>query len=260
MKGTFSYRNQNPFDIFLPVGQLNSFSPGKTDRGQPSQFFAGLNKAAFSAMVESGVTWSLPGTSSTLSEKTPQCACTTTSNETSKVEILTLSKELLELAYKAADTLDRASRQSMNKLDKEERNRLKDLLNRSGKRMIDTFAEIEVTLSTQIPKSSTACAELQADCRIVDDGPAIDSIRQRYDLIVSMINRLTTRAGFIEENDTRRYREMRKKAANIAEQAVTVLTQVPRFREVCGESSATVKMKVVPKPILRQKDKRASTK
>jgi hypothetical protein len=70
----FGYDNQNGFEVPLPIGQYNKFSPGAQDRGQPNKFFSGVVKTAF--MVDfSGqdLTWQLAAQSATASEHSKPC-------------------------------------------------------------------------------------------------------------------------------------------------------------------------------------------
>jgi hypothetical protein len=70
----FGYDNQNGFEVPLPIGQFNKFSPGAQDRGQPNKFFSGVVKTAF--MVDFSrqeLTWQLAAQSATASEHSKPC-------------------------------------------------------------------------------------------------------------------------------------------------------------------------------------------
>jgi hypothetical protein len=236
-KAILGWLNQNEFDIIIPIGSLNLFTPGASDRSQPNRFFIGLNKSAFSVPYESALSWKLPGYSLDLSQSVKECECSTTDNTQAKTQILSLAADFLAVAYEAAETLERASKDRVKALNREERGRLKELLQRSRERAVAEFKQIELTLISHIPKTSTACPQVLDGCRTVDDLPVIQSIRNRYYVIQSMINRLIARAGFITEQDTRRFKDIRKRAEISAKKAFESLNTIQRFRTVCGNSA-----------------------
>lgn len=64
----FGYLNPNSFEVVIPVGPDNNFSPEPEDRGQPTLFRPGLNLNAFSVTQNGGtLTWNLSGLKATVS-------------------------------------------------------------------------------------------------------------------------------------------------------------------------------------------------
>lgn len=64
----FGYLNPNFFDVVIPLGPNNRFSPAPEDRGQPTRFQPGLRLNVFSATQSGGsLTWNLNGLKATAS-------------------------------------------------------------------------------------------------------------------------------------------------------------------------------------------------
>ena len=62
----FGYLNQSKVDIYIPIGERNSFSPAPIERGQPEIFASGRSpaypQAAFSTPFSEGLLiWTLDG-------------------------------------------------------------------------------------------------------------------------------------------------------------------------------------------------------
>jgi hypothetical protein len=74
----FGYENENAYNVTIPVGPDNMFTPSPQDRGQPSLFESGITPeypdTAFSVDFDaSSLTWTLDGQTSTASSSSPQC-------------------------------------------------------------------------------------------------------------------------------------------------------------------------------------------
>jgi len=70
----FGYENQNNFEVPMPIGQYNLFTPSPEDRGQPDRFFEGLVKTVFTVDFDgSDLTWKLGVKAITASKLSKSC-------------------------------------------------------------------------------------------------------------------------------------------------------------------------------------------
>ena len=72
----FGYNNSNEFNISMPVGANNGFTPAPQDRGQPTTFIAGNMKNVFQVALPAGppvLGWNLFGVTASVSNTTPTC-------------------------------------------------------------------------------------------------------------------------------------------------------------------------------------------
>ena len=72
----WGYENPNDHAVEIDVGNLNRFSPGDQDRGQPTTFEPGPFAAVFQTPFEAGaggLTWTLTGNTATASSSSPPC-------------------------------------------------------------------------------------------------------------------------------------------------------------------------------------------
>ena len=72
----WGYENPNDHAVEIDVGNLNRFSPGDQDRGQPTTFEPGPFAAVFQTPFEAGagaLTWTLTGNTATASSGSPLC-------------------------------------------------------------------------------------------------------------------------------------------------------------------------------------------
>jgi hypothetical protein len=213
------------------------FQPGVKDRAQPNQFFAGLNKGVFTVAYEPNLQWLLPAKNVLVLPTAQNCTCPTTNNVTTKTEILELSKEFLATGFQAADLLQKETKSGLPKLSKTERARLRELMERAKGRSVRTFAQIQHTLTSSIQDTSINCPTPQIGCATVDDGPLLNSIRNRYYLALNSIRRIAARASFLESGQTLKYRALVTRGTALSKQALDALNKVQRFRTVCSESS-----------------------
>lgn len=75
----FGYLNPNAFEVSVPVGLSNKFTPAPQDRGQPTMFKSGRTpfwpNAAFSVVFDGGnLVWTLDGRTSTASSGSTPCS------------------------------------------------------------------------------------------------------------------------------------------------------------------------------------------
>ncbi len=240
--GIMGYMNPNPFDIFIPIGELNMFRPGAKDRAQPAQFFSGLNKGVFTVPYEPDLQWLLPGKKADVSLSTTKCDCPVTDNVQIKKEVIELSRDFLAVGYQSADTLQNESRTGLHKVNKEQRARLRELMGRSKERSVNAFAQIQHILTSSIQDSSINCPIVPNGCSTVDDGPLLDSIRARYFIALNSIRRISARASFLGSGQTKKHRKLVKRGTALSSQALQALNKVQRFRTVCSSA------KVAPTP------------
>lgn len=70
----FGYLNGSPFELTVPVGATNQFTPAPMNRGQPSRFASGRRQFAFSVVFDGApLVWSLAGRTSTASSSGKVC-------------------------------------------------------------------------------------------------------------------------------------------------------------------------------------------
>ena len=72
----WGYENPNDHAVEIDVGNLNRFSPGDQDRGQPTTFEPGPFATVFQTPFEAGaggLTWTLTGNTATASSNSPPC-------------------------------------------------------------------------------------------------------------------------------------------------------------------------------------------
>jgi hypothetical protein len=74
----FSYENHNSYEVQIPVGIENKFSPGSMDRGQPTTFSPGYSSSYPDAILQvtfdgESLTWHLDGSVVTASANSNRC-------------------------------------------------------------------------------------------------------------------------------------------------------------------------------------------
>jgi RHS repeat-associated protein len=81
----FGYNNPNPYDVTVPLGNTNKFTPAPTNRGQPTVFVPGRWRFVFSLEFNAGqnLVWSLNGKTSTASQNGPATSGPPTGSTTS---------------------------------------------------------------------------------------------------------------------------------------------------------------------------------
>ncbi len=237
--GIMGYMNPNPFDIFIPVGELNMFRPGAKDRAQPAQFFSGLNKGVFTVPYEPGLQWSLPGKTVNVSLAAQNCDCPVTDNIQIKKDVIELSRDFLAVGYQAADTLQKETKTGLHKLTKTGKTRLRELMSRSKDRSVNAFAQIQHILTSSIQDSSINCPIVPTGCATIDDGPLLDSIRARYFIALNSIRRISARASFLGSGQTKKYRKLVKRGTALSGRALAALNKVQRLRTVCNSVANT---------------------
>ena len=75
----FGYSNPNAFEVALPLGWANNFSPNPQDRGQPTTFKPGRQTGVFAVAFNCGSqVWTLNGKTVNASSSSVRCSTPTT--------------------------------------------------------------------------------------------------------------------------------------------------------------------------------------
>jgi hypothetical protein len=90
----FGYKNHNSFQVEIPIGAENNFTPGSKDRGQPSSFAPGRSSpypnSSFQVVFDGNpLTWHLDGETTTAFASSNRCEAlaTPTPNDTASPQI-----------------------------------------------------------------------------------------------------------------------------------------------------------------------------
>jgi len=232
LRAVFGYSNPNDFDIHIAVGLLNKFVPGKADRSQPQEFFAGLNRGALSLPFGSALEWKLPGASSSVSPQSEVCKCPTSSNTVTKDRVLKSSEELGMLVYEAAERLEAVSKKRLRDANPARRERIRVSVERAKRRAAESVMTVRVQVS-KVPVTSKSCPDVPPGCKRVDDGPLIRKLQGHYYETLAALQRLNNRAKFLEGEDAPSYKRSMKRGEELAKEGLEDLRKVPRFRIVC---------------------------
>lgn len=228
----WGYNNPNDFEVSIPVGSINSFSPGAPDRGQPNKFFSGLNRGAFDVPLDSSLEWKLPGASAVASPQVNVCACPTTDNRNTKRQILQFCQKLGALVYEAADQIEQASRERLAGSPPEVRRKLREGVERAKKRAAEAALRAQ-DFSSSLPAETRSCPGVARGCSRVDDGATLAKLRKYHYDSLSIIRRMNARSDFIRSGETKRGKEIVRRAAKLTAEGLAEINKIPRFRTVC---------------------------
>ena len=232
LSAVMGYSNPNPFEIMLPIGPLNNFSPNPPDRSQPTQFFAGRNIGAFSLPVDTELTWSLSGIPVVVSPSTKVCTCPSTTNTAPKQIVQESAIKLGEFIFSATEILKRASAKRLEAATDAQKKNIREGFERARQKAAAQVLDIKQALE-KIPRESRSCSELLLGCHIVDDGPTIEFARNSLNNSLQTILRIIRRANYLESGQTSG-REKTIKAAEVEHaNGITALDQLSRFRTTC---------------------------
>lgn len=248
----FGYSNPNGFELTVPVGAGNSFSPGKADRAQPTIFFQGLVPASVDVTLESSsasVTWAL-GRATASSQQVPIC-----SGECFEAPATSIKEALDAIAAELAATTKRAARAleaaAMKDAAERRQNRraehphhkaprasskapLQDITDaRRATKVADEQLATARKLLIQVPEISINCPEAPKSCSRVDRGPIIETLRGLYAEAENATKRIRARTNFRLYSKTIRGDEMVKRAAALRKRGNKELSKLPRFAEAC---------------------------
>ena len=245
------YSNPNPFEVSLPVGVLNRFSPGPADLGQPNKLFAGLNQGAFEvnlspdvASIPDPLTWNLNGSSVALTTQVPVCTgeCIDAPIGSIRGELNQIAIKLGALTKKAAAVLAAAATKDVNNITKKDTRSAKskiqsaendfDDAERSAIKA-DKFIEIVQTLLLEFPEVSKSCPEALRFCKTVDRQPTIAALEKLYADTRNQVQRIMARANFRKNGETSRNDPLVIKAKQLEALGLAELAKIPRFAEDC---------------------------
>jgi hypothetical protein len=246
----FGYSNPNLFDVNLPVGQSNSFSPGTAGRGQPTKFLKGLNPNGVEIRLNSPnelITWNLTGnTVSNTGLPACQGECDELPVGTVKTELNEIAIQLANLTKTAAAALKQAAvsdaRTSQNSSDSaKKKKRLKqtaedDFIDaeRAAARA-DEQIRIANQLLLEIPDITVSCPNAPKTCKKLDRITTIEGLRALYAEARNAIKRIVARTNFRRAGRTVRNDPVVVKALNLEGKGSEQLAKLPRFAEECSK-------------------------
>jgi hypothetical protein len=239
------YRNPNPFTIVLPVGALNEFTPGRIDRGQPYEFFSGLNTGVLNVDLDSAedqTVWRLNGEASAIASKVPVCQGECVDTATGAI-----TGELDRIAVDLADTVrDGANLLAASPLVKGDSPLAKGRRKTSKGTAAEDRADIQRSrklateyevrsraLLLEVPAVIRNCPEAPAFCQTVDRGPTINALKELYAEARNSTKRIVSRAYFRQSGRTNRNDPIIKRALRLEEQGLAQLAKIPRFATEC---------------------------
>jgi hypothetical protein len=228
----WGYDNPNEFEIFIPVGLRNGFTPGRRDRGQPNSFFAGLNKGVFAVKFDTALEWKLPGASSEVSPQINVCSCPSTNNKKTKVRVVKFAQALGVLVFQAADQIEEASRERLHREPAVLQQRLRQGIERAKKRAAEAALSVQ-DFSSRLPEVSRSCPDVPLGCERIDDGPILMKLRKYHYDTLALIRRMNARSQFIRSGHTKRNDRLVRRAEVLAKRGLAEIAKIPRFRISC---------------------------
>jgi hypothetical protein len=232
MKVRMGYNNPNAFAQQFTVGALNQFTSGKSDRGQPNQFFPGLNKSAFEVVLasETEVTsWSVNGSAAGITDSLPTCdgQCSDTPTGTITGNLDRIAGELSDVMNRAADLL--ASSKTRTSAEKR-RNRTDA---ERSRRKANEYELLANTLTIQFPAVAKTCPQAPPYCVTVDRQGTIEALRGLYANQRNSTMRTVARSYWRNSSKTRRNDSLVRQAKALEQDGLGELAKLPRFAVEC---------------------------
>jgi hypothetical protein len=234
LKVKLGYNNQGTFEQSFPVGNLNSFSPGAIDRGQPNKFFSGLNATVFEIPLvdpNERVIWNVNGRKiqidSTLKTCDGQCVDT---------PLGTIKGDLDQVAIDLSALMNRAAAALASVKDKKGGDREQARDKSDAQRSNQKAAEYETTakaLTIQFPAVVKTCPQAPAFCATVDRQGTIDALRGLYANQRNSVMRTMARVAFRSTGATSRRQKFVKQAKALEKKGLDQLAKLPRFATEC---------------------------
>jgi hypothetical protein len=230
------YVNGNAFELQVPVGPLNKFTPGAADRGQPNRFFAGTNKSALQVPLASNTdafSWVVNGESVKIDGSLPvcdgECADTATGNVTGQLD--DIAQKLSDLMTRAANVLASAKASSKQGVStKTARNRTDA---ERAKKKASEYEALAKSLTIQFPQVVKTCPQAPQYCETVDRQYSIETLKGLYANQRNSIQRTIARAYFRNTGATKRDESLVKQAKDLEQQGLAALAKLPRFETQC---------------------------
>ncbi len=228
---TFSYQNPNDFDIVIPFGTFNQFSPAPTDRGQPELFSSGNVNSAFKARFSSSelITWTLAGRIAQANSSSVFCpssqGCSVSPTVTTRSELDATALELANTTVRASNDLVKVSNKQPRVVIDAER----------SKRKAKQFLKEANELTFKFPEVMTTCPNLPNFCAQIDNKPTIDGLASLYRRQFSAIRRIAARGVFRTTNAAKtRGTQYVNRARKSYNRALAALKTIPRFATECA--------------------------
>jgi hypothetical protein len=227
------YTNPNAFEQVYAVGPNNLFTPGAANRGQPSRFFAGNNKSVFELALASEnetLTWSINGSSVTITPQLPACSgeCTDTPTGAIKGDLDQIASDLSDVMNRAAQILASAKAS----LTREQIQRNKRDAERA-KRKAAEYEQLAKALTIQFPAVVKTCPSAPPLCVSVDRGPTLDALRSLYANQRNSVMRTIARAYWRNINKTKRNDKNVAQAKELEQLGLVKITELPRIVVEC---------------------------
>jgi hypothetical protein len=232
MKVRMGYSNPNAFVQQFAVGALNRFTAGTTDRGQPNQFFAGLNKSVFEVSLANDselTSWFVNGTSAAISPNLPTCDgfCTDTPTGAVTGNLDRIAGELSGVMNRAADLL--ASSKTCARATAR-RNR-RDAEN--ARRKADEYQVLANTLTIQFPAVVKTCPQAPPLCVSADRTSVIEGLKGLYANQRNTTTRAVARSYFCNTSRTKRNDSLVRQAKALEQEGLSELQKLPRIIVEC---------------------------
>ncbi len=233
---TFGYTNPNGFDVLIPVGLLNNFSPAPAGRGQPTVFKAGRNAASFTTSFSKSINWNLDGALATVTEATPICqgGCIDKPIGTIKNELNQTALDLAALTKKAAKLLATRAKTSAAQgvISATSASRIGLDAQRAAKKA-DALAKRAQSLTLGFPEVIKACPFTAPLCQTVDRGPAIEQLRGLFVEQFDQLRRIMARRNFTQTGQTNRADTLVTQARTVKAGGDAQLNELPRIATEC---------------------------
>jgi hypothetical protein len=234
LKVKLGYNNPGAFEQSIPVGRLNGFSPGSSDRGQPNRFFSGLNAFVFEIPIadpRETVTWNINGKRVTIDSALKTCSgrCVDTPVGSIKTALDETAIELSAIVLRAAKALASLSDN-------------RAVVSQSGKSGVDIqraarkaaeFERAAKAITIDLPSVIKTCTEAPALCKTVDRQSAIDTLRGLYANQRATVKRIMARVSFRMTGKTTRRDQLVRRAKSLEGKGVAELAKIPRFATEC---------------------------
>ena len=242
------YQNLNNFEVKIPIGALNNFSPGNQNQGQPVKFLSGMNKGAFNINLTDTSTvlmWTLNGLQAVASTALPICSgeCVDTPVGSITEEIDQLAVQIADITKQAAAILSSAEATvaKTSKVSSKKRTRTQARIAASADRVDAERATAKANgyvtqsqeLTIQIPDVIKNCPEAPQFCQTVDNGPTIDALRNLFAQARNTAQRTIARAYFRNTGATNRKDSLVAQAKSLESQGLAQLDQIPRTSTEC---------------------------
>ena len=242
------YQNLNNFEVKIPIGALNNFSPGNQNQGQPVKFLSGMNKGAFNINLTDTSTvlmWTLNGLQAVASTALPICSgeCVDTPVGSITEEIDQLAVQIADITKQAAAILSSAEATvaKTSKVSSQKRIRTQARIAASADRVDAERATAKANgyvtqsqeLTIQIPDVIKNCPEAPQFCQTVDNGPTIDALRNLFAQARNTAQRTIARAYFRNTGATNRKDSLVAQAKSLEKQGLAQLDQIPRTSTEC---------------------------